>query len=79
MKKYGASFLETTNHYYHNLSDNNTRANIFLEHTSLEEVTNTIFSSMIVIDMDDLKNRYYDSYRFIKNLEARNNELEDYE
>ena len=79
MEKYGTSFLETTNHYYHNLSDSNTRANIFLERTSLEEVTNTIFSSMIVIDMDDLKNRYYDSYRFIKNLEARNNELEDYE
>jgi len=79
MKKYGTSFLETTNHYYHNLSDNNTRANIFLEHTSLEEVTNTIFSSMYVVDMDDLKNKYYDSYRFIKNLEAGNNELEDYE
>jgi len=79
VKRNGTPLIKTLNSYYHSLSADYTRADAFVEHTSVDEVKKIILDSAWVNSMEDLKEKWPDSYRFIRNLEEGNSELEEYE
>ncbi|WP_429949010.1 hypothetical protein IGJ55_002456 [Enterococcus sp. AZ170] len=78
MNKNKWSYMDAMNYYHNRLRSGQSRAQIFTEHTSYNEVKKTIFDSLKVNSMKELKEKYYDSYRFLCNLKDKNNELKDY-
>lgn len=78
MNKNKWSYMDTMNYYHNHLRSGQSRAEIFTEHTAYSEVKNTIFNNLKVNSMKELKEKYYDSYRFLCNLKDKNNELKDY-
>lgn len=48
MEKEGYSYIDATKVYYSRINSNYTRAQMFLEHTSLEEVKNEIYSELVI-------------------------------
>lgn len=78
MNKNQWSYMDAMNYYHARLQSGQSRAEIFTEHTSYNEVKKTIFDNLKVNSMKELKEKYYDSYRFLCNLKDKNNELKDY-
>ena len=88
MKEENIDFLTASNNYYSGLGKDYTRAEKFLEHTSVETVEDKIISWIDVTgdnefmrlntkndNMKIIEEKYSDTYNFIMNLKSKNNTL----
>lgn len=78
VKTEGISYQDAHQKYFERLKNGETRATIFLSHTSLEYVEKTIFEHLDVETLDELKEEEPDTYNFILNLQNGTNEWRDY-
>jgi len=68
------TFIEAANDYYNGLTENRTRADIFLEHIPYFTVQSKVFSYLGLIssteaNMNTLRNSYPDTYNFLLSLQ----------
>lgn len=84
MKKEGKSYLDAQKQYYSELGNKYTRADKFLEHTSLDEVRKTIYGKSSPLPYESQTKEHVDkviagtspqAYNFIKSLEEGSNTL----
>ena len=77
MKSQGIPYQEAEDLYFRRLDNGESRADIFLSHTPLDQVIDAILSKLNVESFDELKIVEPDTYNFILNLKNGSNELED--
>lgn len=77
MKSQGIPYQEAEYLYFRRLDNGESRADIFLSHTPLDQVIDAILSKLNVESLDELKIVEPDTYNFILNLKNGSNELED--
>ena len=83
MKSKDLPYIDAYMQYYDSIEAGASRAEMFLEHTSIEFVKDKICDSFFFEaikscdDINDLKNHAPDAYNFILNLEVANIEMEE--
>jgi hypothetical protein len=85
----GLTYNEAFREYYASLAGGANRTEVFLQHTSLDQVKydifRTFFSEIYIVAswqydtfMDITRNMIPDTYNFIRSLEERDNVMRDY-
>ena len=76
MKTQNVSHNEAEKIYFKRLENGETRAEIFLSHTSLDFVVSEVLGRLNIESLEELKMVEPEAYAFIVSLEHKANELE---